>query len=463
VFFAVMAIVMIGSLYEPTPAGVLASPDLPRIVTSLKSVSPALALCYLSVVELVDLISREMASYYLLPALGMLIALRRGAIDLSVWAVGGFGGLIAAQLINAGVPPLGALIVAGVVGAGVGLVNGTLTARARIPSFIATLAVGAALVGVMRLGWPGGGVRIPEYAFGNWLVLPNMKLVTASMLLVGVIYAAVMVAMMVGGRSLSRQYDLSQLAKLKIALGAGVGVSLLAAASVSPGFGGGTAYGRGAALGYTLREAWAWFAGFAAVIAALVRVALSPVAANRLSRPGPSLVLAMCVSGALCAIGGVVALMDQGVAPVIKWPIDDLRIPFAAIIAGGAFWAGAGRGLLAGACLPTALLMAVVWWENGPQFTLGGYELQMVLLGVMVVVTQMAIARATSSRFGDAYCRVAAVLTALGTVAAGAAVYYPISVHHGLVAVTAGVGVWLVGMIIMMIARTRGTRPKAVG
>jgi hypothetical protein len=163
-------------------------------------------------------------------------------------------------------------------------------------------------------------------------------------------------------------------------------------------------------------------------------------------------------------MGGVVALMDQGVAPVVKWPVDDLRIPLAAIIAGAAFWAGPGRGLLAGVCLPAALLIAVVWWENGPQFTLGGYELQMVLLGVMVVVTQMAMARATSSRFGDVYCRVAAALTACGTVVAGAAVYYPISVHGGLVAVQAGVGIWLLGTTIMMMARTRGAeRLKAVG
>jgi hypothetical protein len=202
----------------------------------------------------------------------------------------------------------------------------------------------------------------------------------------------------------------------------------------------------------------AWIVGIAAVLAALLRLSLSPVASNYLSRSGPSLVLAMCVSGSLCAIGGVTSLMDQSVAPVIKWPIEDLRIPLAAIIAGGAFWAGPGRSLLAGTCLPAALLIAIVWWENGPQFTVGGYELQMVLLGVMVIVTQMAIARATSSRFGDAYCRAAAGLTACGTVVVGAAAYYPISVHLGLVAVTAGAGVWLLGTIIMMIARTMGAK-----
>jgi predicted ABC-type sugar transport system permease subunit len=385
-FFAALAIVAIGSLYEPSPASALGSPNLPPLVESLKDISPPAALWCLSLLELVKAVSREMASYYLLPALGMLVALRRGAIDLSVWAVCGFGGLVAAGLINAGLPPLAAMILAGVVGTGVGLVNGMLTSVVKIPSFIATLVVGAVLVGVMRVGWPGGQVRIPDYAFGNLLATPSATLLTTRMLVVGCVYAVVMLAMMVGGWSLWQR----------------------------------------------------------------------SVPGNRLSRSGPSLVLAMCVSGGLCAIGGVVSVMDQGVAPVIKWPIEDLRIPLAAIIAGGAFWAGPGRSLLAGACLPAALLIAVVWWEDGPQFTLGGFELQIVLLGLMVIATQMAIARATSSRFGDAYCKAAAALTACGTVAVAAAVYYPISVHASLVAVTAGVGVWLLGVIIMMIARSRG-------
>lgn len=431
VFFVAMAVVVIGSLYETLPG-------------------PADA----SLAAFIRLISREMASYYLLPALGMLVALRRGAIDLSVWAVCGFGGLVAAGLINAGVPPLWAMIIAGVVGAAVGLVSGLLTAMVKIPSFIATPAVGAVLVVVMRIGWPGGQVRIHEYAFGNWLVLPNATLLITRMLLVGSVYSVVMAAMMVSGWSLWRRYDYGQLGKLGISIGVGLGASLLAAVLVSREFAGSRG---GSSLGSTMMEGWAWIVGVGAALAGLVRLSLSPVGSGHLSRPGPSLVLAMCVSGSLCAIGGVASLMDQSVAPVIRWPIEDLRIPLAAIIAGGAFWAGSGRSLLAGACLPTALLIAMVWWENGPQFTLGGYELQMVLLGVMVIVTQMALARATSSRFGDAYCKAAAGLTACGTVVAASAVYYPISVHRGLVAVTAGAGVWLLGTILMMIARTTGT------
>ncbi|HAU36877.1 MAG TPA: hypothetical protein DCX07_04085, partial [Phycisphaerales bacterium] len=46
-------------------------------------------------------------------ALGMLLALRCGAIDLSVWGVMGVGGLVAAGLIRAGVPAAMAFAAAG--------------------------------------------------------------------------------------------------------------------------------------------------------------------------------------------------------------------------------------------------------------------------------------------------------------------------------------------------------------
>ncbi|MCK4276948.1 MAG: hypothetical protein KAX78_10570, partial [Phycisphaerae bacterium] len=62
--------------------------------------------------------SDQMASIYLLMSLGFLLALRCGAIDLSVWVVAGLGGLVTAGLINVGVWPV--LAMAGGAAAGGG-------------------------------------------------------------------------------------------------------------------------------------------------------------------------------------------------------------------------------------------------------------------------------------------------------------------------------------------------------
>ena len=46
----------------------------------------------------------QMASFYLPLAMGFALALRCGAVDLSIWAVAGAGGVLAARLMNLGAP-----------------------------------------------------------------------------------------------------------------------------------------------------------------------------------------------------------------------------------------------------------------------------------------------------------------------------------------------------------------------
>jgi D-xylose transport system permease protein len=73
-------------------------------------------------------------------AVGMLMVIVTGQIDLSVGSVAGLTGGIAAMLLTWlgwGLAP--SLAVAVVVGAGIGMVQGTLTAYANVPAFIATL------------------------------------------------------------------------------------------------------------------------------------------------------------------------------------------------------------------------------------------------------------------------------------------------------------------------------------
>jgi putative multiple sugar transport system permease protein len=80
-------------------------------------------------------------SYIVVMALGMLLVIVAGHIDLSVGSVCGFVGALAAVLmVDMGWPVLPAMAVCLAVGAVVGAVQGAFVAWLKIPSFIVTLA-----------------------------------------------------------------------------------------------------------------------------------------------------------------------------------------------------------------------------------------------------------------------------------------------------------------------------------
>jgi putative multiple sugar transport system permease protein len=80
-------------------------------------------------------------SYIVVMALGMLLVIVAGYIDLSVGSVSGFiGGLAAVLIVQYGWPVFPTVIVALVAGALIGAAQGWFVAYARIPSFIVTLA-----------------------------------------------------------------------------------------------------------------------------------------------------------------------------------------------------------------------------------------------------------------------------------------------------------------------------------
>ena len=91
-------------------------------------------------------VAGQMASFYLLPAMGFLLCLRCGAIDLSVWAAAALGGMVAAGLIAADVAPVLAFAAALGSGLALGVVNGALVAGLRLPSAVVSLAVAFAVV-----------------------------------------------------------------------------------------------------------------------------------------------------------------------------------------------------------------------------------------------------------------------------------------------------------------------------
>lgn len=75
-------------------------------------------------------------------AVGMTFVILTGGIDLSVGPVMALTGTVmAGMMINQGLPPVVAVLIGVILGALIGLISGSLTAYARIPGIISTLAM----------------------------------------------------------------------------------------------------------------------------------------------------------------------------------------------------------------------------------------------------------------------------------------------------------------------------------
>ena len=103
----------------------------------LVAVASATSESFLTESNLTNLL-RQMVTTGLL-ALGMLIVILTGGIDLSVGSIVGFAGIMAAGLV-ADVPVPVAMALAVAAGAGFGVINGVLVARFRLAPFVVTLA-----------------------------------------------------------------------------------------------------------------------------------------------------------------------------------------------------------------------------------------------------------------------------------------------------------------------------------
>jgi ribose/xylose/arabinose/galactoside ABC-type transport system permease subunit len=284
----------------------------------------------------------QMASYWVLPSMGFLLALRCGVLDLSVWMAFSAGSVAAAWLLARGCPA-GAALAAGIgVGAAMGAANALLVRRSRLPSGLVTLVTALGVFLLLRWLLPERTLVRPGDAWKawHWLGLGGMDndvshpLFMTRMLLVIMFYGATMLTMLAA----SSRY-------------------------VAPG-----------PLLLSEEERGHWM--------------------ERTFSAGTQRTLALIVGGALSAAGGVLLLMDNDRATVPTWPIGDLRIPAAALLAGGLLLKGPRRTLLAGMCLPPAFTLATAWRQTGWGLEYQGYSLQLLLLvagaGLMVLAARAA-------------------------------------------------------------------------
>jgi ribose/xylose/arabinose/galactoside ABC-type transport system permease subunit len=339
---------------------------------------------------LLSMVAAHMASSLLLASLGFLLALRCGALDLSVWALAGLGGVVAAGLINSGVGVWPAFAVAGAAALAVGLLNGVLVAAVGLPSPLVTSATAMGVIWL--LGWliPGRQIAVPEQAFDAYFWHRS-----------GVLGVRVMMVSVV----------------------------------------------------------------FLATVAVLAVVDWTVWMGRQFPRR-LSLAAALAASGLLAGLGGAAFLLDNGLAPVPTRLIDDLRVPAAALLAGGLFLGRRGRELLAGLSLPSAMLICTIWRQkawNLPAPGLG-WDLQMLVLMGMVIAAHLAFGRWVAVR--DSTDRplvpqLSVLLTVWGiALVAAAANFRNRNVHEALH--IAGVGIWLAGIPTVIISFRRERRLAAM-
>jgi len=112
---------------------------------------------FLSAENLVNLLVQ--GAVFMLLAMGEVFALLLGEIDLSIGFVAGIGGIVCAELVKpeTGWPWWVAILVALAVTAAIGLLQGLIITRLRLPSFVVTLAGLLAWQGVMLMILGNGG------------------------------------------------------------------------------------------------------------------------------------------------------------------------------------------------------------------------------------------------------------------------------------------------------------------
>ena len=356
-------------------------------------------------------ISVLLAAAGLPAALGFLLAFRYGVIDLSIWAVMGLGGLVAAGLINAGMAPLGAFVLAVGVGAIVGAINGFLICRVRLPAIIITALVGLVLLGAMNWKYSQRTVFVPETTFDNW-VSNIHEFFDAT-------------------NEESEKTSASD-EKEEIAVPPSITGPLM-----------------------VLRTLLVFIAWTAVLLVLGIADNIIPKASHPYKkwwiRP-----VCICVSGAMAGLSGACWLLDMGHTPVPTRLVDGLTIPVAVILTGTLLLQGRGRTMLAVIFLPVAVLCASIWEQLAYPITIMGYSMGLLILGVIVLTAQWAYIRGIDKTQKARWVyRIACGLELLGLVVLGFAPQ--LEIDHARAFFLIGVSISAGGLVLISIGVIMGS------
>lgn len=181
---------------------------------------------FLSADNLVNLTMQSAASGTI--ALGIVLTLLIGQIDLSVGAVSGLGAATVSVLVmRAGLPLWVAVVAALAVGVVIGLVYGALSTRLGLPSFVFTLAGLLMVLGLqLRVLGSTGTVNLP---FESWLVRFCQQMFLSPLVAYLLVVVAVLVCTvtLLGTRARRIAADLPASSLLSVTVRAGVLAVLL--------------------------------------------------------------------------------------------------------------------------------------------------------------------------------------------------------------------------------------------
>lgn len=126
-------------------------------------------------------LARQVSIFGIL-AIGQLLVILIGGIDLSVGSVVGLAGAVTAQLLVAGVPIVVALLLGALVGLVLGILTGVLVTRFSLPPFIATLGMLGIARGVVLVITDANTIQgLPEefqqIANGVVFGIPNLLII----------------------------------------------------------------------------------------------------------------------------------------------------------------------------------------------------------------------------------------------------------------------------------------------
>ena len=132
---------------------------------------------FFSSYNLLDILNS--ASIYIVLAFGITLVIIGEGIDLSIGGTLCLGGIVAIMCMNSGMPIWLSIIIAVLVGAGIGAVNGFLVVYQKCAPFIITLGMGMVLTGVAQQLTDAHPITPDNYEFmmiGNGMlfgVIPN--------------------------------------------------------------------------------------------------------------------------------------------------------------------------------------------------------------------------------------------------------------------------------------------------
>jgi ribose transport system permease protein len=126
-------------------------------------------------------LARQVAIFGIL-AIGQLMVILTGGIDLSVGSILGLAGAVTAQLLVSGFPIIPSIIIGVLVGAILGLANGVLVTKFKLPPFIATLGMLGIARGIVLVITDANTIQgLPDsfqtVANGTILGIPNLLII----------------------------------------------------------------------------------------------------------------------------------------------------------------------------------------------------------------------------------------------------------------------------------------------